>query len=144
MTGRVAALLRPGGRVLVFDLVEDARYPRFDPPVPASERAWALLYAAAHRRGAAADVARRVPGLCAAAGLRVLDARGFFRVLAPAEEFLGTTRATLLSARRSLVGPGLATDAEVDGLAAELAAAAGGAFRSAQGPLGVQVIAEAP
>ena len=47
---RVAALLRPGGRLLSADLVEDARYPRYDPPVPASERAWELLYAAARRR----------------------------------------------------------------------------------------------
>jgi SAM-dependent methyltransferase len=141
---RVAALLRPGGRVLVADLVEDTRYPRYDPPVPASERAWALLYAAAQRRGAAADVARRVPGLCAEAGLRVLDARGVFRLLTLAQELLGTTRATLLSARRSIVGPGLATDTEVDALADELAAAGGQAFRSTHGPLGVQVIAEVP
>jgi SAM-dependent methyltransferase len=141
---RVAALLRPGGRILVADLVEDASYPRYDPPVPASERAWALLYAAAHRRGAAADVARRLPGLCAAAGLRVLDARGVFRLLTPAAELLGTTRATLVSARRSIVGPGLATDAEVDALAGELAAAGGQAFRSTQGPLSVQIIAEVP
>jgi SAM-dependent methyltransferase len=141
---RVAALLRPGGRVLVFDLVEDARYPRYDPPVPASERAWALLFAAAQRRGAAGDVARRLPGLCEEAGLRVVDARGVFRVLSPAPDFLSATRATLLSARGSVVGAGLATDAEVDALAGELAAAGGRVFRSAQGPLGVQVIAEAP
>ena len=86
---RVAALLRPGGRVLAADLVEDARYPRYDPPVPASERAWELLFAAARRRGAAADVGRRLPGLCAEAGLRVVDARGVFRVLTPAPELFG-------------------------------------------------------
>jgi hypothetical protein len=49
-----------------------------------------------------------------------------------------------MSARRSVVGTGLATDAQVDALAGELAAAGGRAFRSAQGSLGVQVIAEAP
>jgi hypothetical protein len=67
-----------------------------------------------------------------------------FRVLEPATDFLSATRATLLSARGSIVGTGLATDAEVDALAAELAAASGRAFRSTQGPLGVQVIAEVP
>jgi SAM-dependent methyltransferase len=141
---RVAALLRPGGRVLVFDLVEDARYPRYDPPVPGSERAWELLFAAAQRRGAAPDVARRLPGLCAEAGLRVLDARGVFRVLMPAPDFLSATRAALLSARQGIVGTSLATDAEVDAIADELTAAAGRAYRSTQGPLGVQVIAEVP
>src|SRR5919204_665770 len=64
--------------------VVDARSPRYAPRVPASERAWELLYAAAHRRGAAGDVARRLPALCAEAGLRVLDARGTFRLLTPA------------------------------------------------------------
>ena len=141
---RVAALLRPGGRVLVFDLVEDARYPRYDPPVPASERAWELLYAAAHRRGAAGDVARRLPALCAEAGLRVLDARGTFRLLTPAQDSLGAARATLLGARASIVGAGLATDAELDAIAEELTAASGGAYRSVHGPLGAQVIAEVP
>jgi ubiquinone/menaquinone biosynthesis C-methylase UbiE len=141
---RVAATLRPGGRVLVSDLVEDARYPRYDPPVPASERAWELLYAAARGRGAAANVARRLPGLCEEAGLRILDARGFFRVMTPAQEFLDPTHAALLSARGSIVGTGLATEADVDAIAEELAAAGGQAFHITQGPLGVQVIAVVP
>jgi hypothetical protein len=49
---RVAALLRPGGHVLVHDDVEDARFPRDDPPGLASEQAFELLTASRHRRGA--------------------------------------------------------------------------------------------
>ena len=49
-----------------------------------------------------------------------------------------------MGARRSIVGAGLATDAEVDALAAELAAAGGQTLRCTQGPLGIQVIAEVP
>src|SRR5436190_15454572 len=52
------------------------------------------------------DVARRLPGLCAEAGLRVLDVRGGFPLPTPAREHLGVARATLLSARRSIVGAG--------------------------------------
>src|SRR5262249_21236871 len=75
---RVAALLRPGGHILVHDYVEDARFPRYDPPVLASEGAFDLLMATRRRRGAAADVGRRLPRLCEEAGLRVVDARGAF------------------------------------------------------------------
>jgi SAM-dependent methyltransferase len=141
---RVAGLLRPGGHVLVHDYVEDARFPRYDPPVPASERAFDLLTATRHRRGAAADVGRRLPRLCEEAGLRVLDARGVFSVQRPARDWLEDTRRLLLSARRDIVGFGLATDADIDALVEALAAAAGQEFRSALGYLFVQVIARVP
>jgi ubiquinone/menaquinone biosynthesis C-methylase UbiE len=72
---RVATLLRPEGRVLIFDVLAP---PRYDPPVPASDRAWALLQAAGAARGLAQHVGYRLPRLCADAGLRVLDARGYF------------------------------------------------------------------
>ncbi len=138
---RVAALLRPGGTVLVADLFA---HPRFDPPVAASERAWELLYAAARRRGLAANIGGEIPRLCEEAGLRVLDARGAFRVLTPARDLLGATRALLLSARPAIVGAGLATEAEVDGLVAELTAAEAQEFRAVIDALMVQVIAAVP
>jgi SAM-dependent methyltransferase len=141
---RVAALVRPGGHLLLLDPVDDPGYPRLDPPVPASERTWEVLYATARRSGAAVDVARRSPRLCEEAGLRVIDARGAFRVVPPAQEWLEATRATLLSLRRAAVGFGLATDAEVDALAEALSAAQRQEFRSALGPLGVRTIAQVP
>jgi SAM-dependent methyltransferase len=141
---QVSALLRQGGQVLAHDYVEDARYPRYDPPVLASEQAFDLHTATRHRRGAAADVGRRLPRLCEEAGLRVLDARGAFSVQWPAQDMLEDIRRLLLSSRRDIVGFGLATDAEVDALADELAAASGQEFRSAQGFLFVQVIAQVP
>jgi len=56
----------------------------------------------------------------------------------PPQDILGATRATLLSARRSIVGTGLATEAEVDAIADELAAASGRKLRGARafGPCG--------
>jgi SAM-dependent methyltransferase len=141
---RVAALLRPGGHFLVHDYVEDAHFPRYDPPVLASERAFELHTAARHRRGAATDVGRRLPQLCEEAGLRVLDARGAFAVQCSARDMLEDVRGLLLSSRRNIVGFGLATDAELDTLIDELAAAQGQEFRSALGFLFVQVIAQVP
>ncbi|HEX5503203.1 MAG TPA: methyltransferase domain-containing protein [Thermomicrobiales bacterium] len=138
---RVAALLRPGGRVLVADLLAHSLY---DPPVAASEQAWELLYAAARRRGLAANLGARLPRLCEEAGLRVLDARGAFNFQTPASEILALTRALLVSARAAVVGAGLAAEAEVDALVAALAAAEAQEFRSAVDGLTVQVIAAVP
>jgi hypothetical protein len=57
---------------------------------------------------------------------------------------LAITRATLQGARASIVGAGLAAEAEVDAIADELVAASGREFRGTLGPLGAQVIAEVP
>jgi len=141
---RVMALLRPGGRMLLFEAVEDPRYPTFDPPVPACQTARELVFAAMRHHGAGVDSARRLPRLCEEAGLRVLDARGGFSLTTPASELVEITRLLLLSARKAIVAFELATDAVVDALAEALAAAQGGEFRSVLGWLFVQVIAQAP
>jgi hypothetical protein len=141
---QVAALLRHRGRVLVHDMVEDPRYPRYDPAVPASERAWELLYAASHARGAAVGTVARLPSLCEEVGLRVLSARGVFRVQRPAAERLASTSQALQSARRSIVGTALATEKEIDELTESFAGAAQQNFRSVLGPLMMLCIAEVP
>lgn len=138
---RVATLLRPGGKVLAFDMLA---HPRYDPPVPASERAWELLYAAARRRGASTQTVAQLPQLCEEAGLRVLDARGSFAIRTPAREHLAGTRALLLSGRTAIVRAELATETDVDGLVRSLSAAESQEFSSAIGALMVQVIAEVP
>lgn len=141
MLRRVAALLRPGGTVLVADLLA---HPRYDPPVPASERAWELLHAAAAARGVAQHVAYRLPRLCEEAGLRVLDARGTFDMRGPARDALAQTRGLIQSAGPTVVGTGLATATEIDRLVAELAAAEAQEFTSFINYLIVQVIAAVP
>jgi SAM-dependent methyltransferase len=141
---RVAALLRRGGRILIHDLVEDPDYARYDPAVPASARAWELLYALLHARGAPVGTTVRLPSLCVEAGLRVLTARGVFRVQAPADELLTTTRQTLEGARRGIVGLGLATETEIDELMESLDGARQQNFRGVLGPLGMLCVAEVP
>jgi SAM-dependent methyltransferase len=141
---RVVTLLRRGGRILVHDMVEDPRYPRYDPALPASERAWELLYAVAHARGAAVGTTAQLPALCEEAGLRVLTARGVFRVQTPAAELLAATRQTLQGARRGIVGLGLATETEIDELMESLTSAGQQNFRGVLGPLGILCIAEVP
>ena len=141
MLRRVVTLLRPGGKLMAFDMLAHSRY---DPPVAASEQAWELMYAAARRRGVSTDTVARLPQLCEETGLRVLDARGCFEVRTPARAYLAGTRALLLSARTAIIGAELATGADVDALAAALEAAEAQDFRSAIGGLMVQVIAEVP
>jgi SAM-dependent methyltransferase len=138
---RVAMLLRPGGRVLISDVLAP---PRYDPPVPASDRAWELQHAAGAARGLAQHVGYWLPRLCADAGLRVLDARGYFDVPPLPRTALAVSRVSLLSTRAAIVGAGLATEAEIDGIAAALTAAESQEFRSAVGYLLVQVIAAVP
>jgi SAM-dependent methyltransferase len=138
---RVAALLRPEGRVLIVDVLAP---PRYDPPVPASDRAWALLQAAGAARGLARHVGDRLPQLCADAGLRVLDARGSFSVPPAPRADLAVSRVPLLSTRAAIIDAGLASEPEIDLLAAELTAAEAQEFRSAVGYLIVQVIAAVP
>jgi SAM-dependent methyltransferase len=60
---RAAALVRPGGYVLVSDIVNDPRYPWFDPPLPAHETAAAFIFETVARRGASVDAGRRLPQL---------------------------------------------------------------------------------
>ena len=77
---RIAALLRPGGRIVAQDILEDPRYPSFDPPVPAVERILALQYEHKRRRGVFPDVARHYRTLCGEAGLGLVSQRGLFTV----------------------------------------------------------------
>ena len=114
-------------------------------PAPALTAAWELLYATARRRGAAVDVGRRLPRVCEAAGLRVLDARGSFRLDTSAVSSIESTRKVLEGARRAILGFGLASDADLDTLAQALATAQEQEFRRVVlGHLTVQVIAEVP
>jgi SAM-dependent methyltransferase len=141
---RAAALLRPGGRLVMADFLDDPAYPRTTPPVPALERIWTLTYAAIGRAGGTPDVARRYPALCAAAGLRLVEQRGTFLLLDDAAALPAFGRSYVASLRRRLVALGLATDAELDALLRELDAVETGALRAPTGPLSVVAIAEVP
>jgi hypothetical protein len=125
-------------------VVTDPRYPSFDPPLPVHETIWELLFATARRRGATIDAARRLPNLCEEAGLRVVDGRGGFQVIADAKRPIEATRIALQGARCAIVSLGLATDAEIHALAQELVAAKDHEFKCVLGNLSVRLIAHVP
>jgi hypothetical protein len=54
---RVASLVRQGGHIAAVDLLFDPGHPRFDPPVPAVTRAYALHEANMRARGPSPDLA---------------------------------------------------------------------------------------
>ncbi len=139
---RIAALVRPGGRIVARDLLDDPRYPLLDPPVPAVERARQLHFAVMRCKGASPDAARRYPALCAAAGLHLLNQQGDFSVGDP--QMLAFVRDTLLAARSSVVAYGLATDDEIDRLVEEMDAASAHGVPFCTSPLFVQMIAVMP
>jgi hypothetical protein len=142
MRERVARLVRPGGKILMRELVDDTRYPCFDPPLPSIERAFELISAALRSRGASVDVSRHLVELCSKVGLSVVDARGTFSVTAAAEEPILGFHGMLASSRRTLTEALIAEDDELDELLNSLTAARSQQFRTVIGPLFVHVIAQ--
>jgi SAM-dependent methyltransferase len=139
---RVARLVGPGGKILMRELVDDKRYPCFDPPLPTIERAFELVSAAVRSRGASVDVGRHLVELCSNVGLSIVDARGTFSVTAAAEEPILGFHGMLASSRRTLTEAVIAEDDEIDELLNLLTAARSQQFRSVIGPLFVHVIAQ--
>jgi SAM-dependent methyltransferase len=139
---QVAGLVRPGGEIMIRDMVGDASYPSFDPPLPSAGRAFELVAAAIRSRGGSVDVGQRLVELCSALGLRVIEARGTFSLNMPAEAPISGIHGMLAAARRSLVNASIADDHEIDELLSALTAARSQQFRSVLGPLFVHVIAQ--
>ena len=139
---RIAALLRPGGRIVAQDILEDPRYPSFDPPVPAVERILALQYEHKRRRGVFPDVARHYRTLCGEASLGLVSQRGLFTVPPDPRGPLSSMRALLSSTRRGLVEYGLATDDEIEALLQEVDRASATELHFGTSSLLVEMIAE--
>jgi SAM-dependent methyltransferase len=145
---QIARLVRSGGRIIAIDALPDPNYPRVHPPVPAVGRFWSLFSGLVARKGGTADVARQYHRICELADLRVIEQRGWFRVLStgtsedPGED-LALYRDTLLGMQCNLVAENLATDQEVEALAREMDAARA-TVESGLAHLIVEVMAEVP
>lgn len=74
---RVAALMRPGGRIIAHEIPPSTGYPTLTPPVPAIQRVDALVHATVKARGGSYDVAHQFLSICRDAGLRLISQRGF-------------------------------------------------------------------
>ena len=139
----IAALLRPGGRIVAQDILDDPWHPSYHPPVPAVERFWRLSLEELRRTGVATDTARRYPALIAAAGARLLSQRGHFSLPDP-NDHLPLVESALLTMRRTWIEAGLTTDTEIDQLLEQLCQAEATLGRFCTGPLIIEAIAEVP
>jgi hypothetical protein len=141
---RVAALVRPGGAILVRDLFDDPSYCRSEPPLPALARGYALLYAAVGHAGGARDVARRYRALCRDADLEVVEQRGLLSHYDAPAPLFDVLQAALLGMRPVLEAGGLSAAGEVAALADALEAAKAADFAWIHGPLMVDLFARVP
>lgn len=140
---RIAALVRPGGRIVAIDVLHDPHYPRFDPPVPAAERTIRLFFALVERTGGSVDVARRYRTLCTEAGLRLVEQRGWFGVAQDPRDYLALYRDTLRGMGGNLVAEGLETEQGIAALMQEMDAARE-AVRFGTLTLAVEMVAAVP
>ena len=141
---RIAALLRPGGRIVAVDHLPDTNYPLFDPPVPATKQLWAWFSAAADRGGRRHDpVALHYADLCAEAGLRLREQRGWLAIAEEAATMLAHYRDILLSMRDSLVTLEVASEADIDALAQEMEVALP-VVRFGTATINIEMIAQVP
>jgi hypothetical protein len=135
--------VRPGGRLVVHEIPDGSGYPALTPPVPALRRAYELLYAGVEAAGGRHAAVQHLGALAREVGVQVLGERAFAWAAEP-RSLLDNARAVLRSIRGTVVGHGLVTEREVDGLLEELERAKTADYVSAFGSLYVEVIAEIP
>jgi SAM-dependent methyltransferase len=118
----IGKLVRPGGWIVAQ---EPLRYPPpiSYPRVPAQEKYWELMYRAMEASGIPSFSVEELPRSANAAGLEVVDVDGYYRARLDAVRSLDLHMSTLAATRERIVAAGVATDAEVDDLLAEIKAA---------------------
>ncbi|MGI8825903.1 MAG: methyltransferase domain-containing protein [Chloroflexota bacterium] len=120
---QAASILSPHGWVLAQELIDDARYPWFDPPVPEAEKAMAMFFAALGAWGRSPDVARRMPAVCAEAGLVIVEQRGSMHMERSPGLALKIAWNVLSLVRGGFVELGLTSNEEVEEMLAAIDAA---------------------
>jgi ubiquinone/menaquinone biosynthesis C-methylase UbiE len=145
---RMSELVRPGGKVLVQEMVfgELAERSLSEPPLPARARWQRFLWSAMHHAGASPSVATRLGSVCVAAGLEDLGQRAFAAMSGPrnASESLALEMKTLQSVEKAVVDSGVATVEEVHALIAEYQAAQSLTFDYWVGHLCIELLARVP
>jgi SAM-dependent methyltransferase len=129
---RIAALLRPGGWLIVHEPLPSPAPPS-TPPQPGLARYWDIVQATMRQLGADGEVGR-LPRECGDVGLEVVDSGGFFLVLPPAVGF-ELHAATLDAAKTRAVSCGAATEEEVAEVVANLRSAASADFEWVGSPV---------
>lgn len=143
---QMAALVRPGGHVIIHDLLDDLAYPIFDPPVPGFTQFLHLFQQSMLLQGKSPDVARRLASLAQEAGLREIGQRELINTdPSDAGEFIQEQGlGMLLVFKQSLLSFGLATSDEIDDITRELKAAAKQTYRQFASWVFIESILQVP
>jgi len=145
---RMSELVRPGGKILVQEMVfgDVAVSSLSEPLLPARARWQRLLWSAMQSGGASPFIATRLGGLCVAAGLQELSQRGFFTMSGPhnALESMQIEIKTLQGVEKVIVDSGVATAEEVQAVIAEYEAAGSWTFDYWLGHLCNELVAGVP
>lgn len=138
---RISRLVRSSGRIVAHEIPPGGGYPALTPPVPALRRVDELVHAGVKGRGGAYDAANHFASLCRAAGLRLLDQRGFVPAAEPVT-LLETFQAVLRSLAPGAIAQGITAAPEVEDLLNELEVAKKAEYVSSFANLYIEMIAE--
>lgn len=145
---RMSKLVRPGGKILVQEIVfgDEAEHSLSDPPLPARARWQRFIWSAMERTGASPFTALRLGGVCCAAGLQDLGQKGFFWLSGPhnAPTSIQIESKTLQGVEKAIIDTGVATAEQVDAVIAEYEAAQTWTFNYWFGHLCTELLAGIP
>ena len=123
---RIAALLRPGGWMIVHEPLRSPP-PRSSPPLDALTTYWELLYDMVEALGAPQGSVDALARRARDSGLEVVETSGFFQVVPPELGF--DLHATPIAATKSrAIQSGVASGNEIDALERALRAAKDGGY----------------
>jgi ubiquinone/menaquinone biosynthesis C-methylase UbiE len=120
--GRIAELLRPGGKVVVQEPLRSPP-PRSSPHCGALTAYWELIHEVMESAGTPHHTTDGLPACAREAGLEVINQSGFFGVVTPQLGF-DLHASTLAAAKDRAIQSGRTTEDRVDELVSELRAAA--------------------
>jgi SAM-dependent methyltransferase len=115
----MSRLVRPGGWIVAQEPLRHPP-PTSHPRVPAQEKYWELMYRAMEANGTPSFSVESLPRSAQEAGLEVVHMGGFYRPTLDTVRSLDLHLTTLAASKARIVAANVATDAEVDGLLAEI------------------------
>jgi ubiquinone/menaquinone biosynthesis C-methylase UbiE len=142
---RIAAIVRPGGHIVVHSPLFFDPLPQSEPALPALSVIMQWFGQVMRRKGAAPEVAGQYHALCQEVGLTEVSQRGFFVAGAAEAGILISYMSDAVGGIRPvLVQSGIASEREVDGVLRQLHEAATWGFQVFYAVMHVELIAQVP
>ncbi|MGB8326250.1 MAG: methyltransferase domain-containing protein [Steroidobacteraceae bacterium] len=140
---RIAGALKPGGRAVFHEYVDYGTWACV-PPLPSHAGFVAAVMTSWRASGGEPDIAQQLPGMLAAAGLRIVVAEPVVYLLAPEDPMWEWPASYIASGRARLVELGHLTAADSQRLEREFAALTANPAARMLTPLVLEVIALKP